>query len=98
MKKYLTGIASILLSTTVCVADDLDPTFNGFAKKLTCNIASQIFCDGNNCFSNPDAVGGPIWINLKNDSFKQEQPTLSSPTDWQTTNPPINRGGCCWKA
>jgi hypothetical protein len=71
MKKYLNWLVALSFSTTVCVAEGLDPTFNGLATELNCQITSQIFCDGDNCFSSPDAMSATTQINFQNSEHGQ---------------------------
>ena len=52
MKKCLNWLVALSLSATVCVADGLDPTFNGLAKELHCNNSSRMYRDEDNCFQN----------------------------------------------
>src|SRR5215813_14185276 len=78
--------AALLLLPSVCCAEDADPTFNGLAKVVHCNLSEAFFCDGDYCSSVP-ANGGNFWISLST-----RQVSDSFPMGYSVTKPIEIRG------
>jgi hypothetical protein len=76
-------LSLICLPATVSKAEMLDPTFNGMARAVHCNMSTTVLCTGANACAIIDSSsfgpGANVWISLANRRIAPQAP-ISGPS------------------